>query len=159
MNKINDLLKNFSAKIGFSQPLKLDHQGRLSVLIDQSIHIDMEYVPEQDALHIYTVVGEVSPHFSAEFLASMLQANFLGHGTESTVLSIDASMNEVLLEKTLDTFSLTEDGMARVMEQLIEASAIWRTRLVQAAQAQPAAALHRPDESVLAPVPMWINRA
>ena len=98
------------------------------LVFDHRLTVDLECQPDQNVLHIYSVVGQDTSLDAAGY-RELLSANLFGHGSGEAVLAIDDQRDEILLFRSWNLDTLTSAQLTKDLVQFVAAAGTWQDRL------------------------------
>ena len=100
--------------------------------------------PEETALRLSGVAGNLPDSDSPAALRLLLHANYLGQGTGRSTLSLDPVTYEVVLNRVVEVGHLDPGGLVPALEEFVNHLSFWNENLdrlvTEAQREEPAAA-------------------
>lgn len=122
---IDTLLHELSIKTGLPN-IKLNSAQVCRLVFDGTLTIDIESESDEKTVHIHTVIGKLPDSGQKTLFYKMLTANAFGNGTNGAVLSIDETMDEILMFSTLNVENMIYSQFEDRLECFIRTAEIWR---------------------------------
>jgi hypothetical protein len=108
-------------------------------VIDQDMVINIELDEAAQRLRLYSVVGRPE----GERFGLLLEANYLGQGTDGGSLGLQPDTGTAVLSREVPVAQLDVPGFSAALERFINLTEDWTKRL-QAAESEPAANTYAP---------------
>lgn len=128
--------------------LKLSNEGVCELVIGEQT-VAMWGRPEETALRLTGLAGNLPDPDSAPALRLLLHANYLGQGTGRATLSLDPVTDEVILSRVVEVSTLGPEGLVPAVEEFVNHLSFWNEnleRLANEAQ-QPEAGPGAPEKA------------
>jgi hypothetical protein len=135
---VQQIIATFGQTIGIGD-LGLDDDGYCCLVIDQDMVINIELDEAAQRLLLYSVVGRPD----GERFPLLLEANYLGQGTDGGSLGLQPSTGAAVLSREVPVAQLDVPAFSTAPERFINLTEDWTKRL-QAAGSLPAADTYVP---------------
>ncbi|MFO1349206.1 MAG: type III secretion system chaperone [Gammaproteobacteria bacterium] len=135
-------IRDVLAELGHQMGLKvsLNDQGVCRLVFDQRFTVDIEASPDNDTVHLYSVLCPIPSDGKERFYEQLLEANLFGGGTGGAWFALDSLHNEVLLNRTLNMATTDYQDFVGVLESFVNHLESWDGKLARGE-------LNRPDHA------------
>ena len=134
------LLDHLAAKAGLPA-IRLNDDGAVSLALGERVTLTLRWLPDDEALVMFSVLGSLPLHDRQALLEELLRANRFGRGTGHATLSLDeAQPPRALLAQRLQTRHLEPGDFVQAVEAFVAVAERWMVRLDEAvgpARAEP----------------------
>lgn len=120
-----DLMKEFGQAMGLGD-VALEEDGGARIVIDGSLEVDIAAARDGVGFDITAAVCPIPTRNQRGIFAGMLEANLVGQGTGGAALSLDTSLGEVVLSRSIRQDSLSYDEFEGEMIRFTTALRDWR---------------------------------
>jgi len=96
MTNLEYLLEKYGASVGLEK-LGLDKQGVCRIVFNNTYSIDIEPVPAQDIVHIYSKIGTAPQQKDTQFYEFIFEQFLFGKNTNFASICVDKESNSVYL--------------------------------------------------------------
>ena len=131
--KINELLREYSAAVGLSE-LQLDGDGYCGLVFDGKHHVGFMLDEPTASLQIYAAVGEIRKDDRLAAYQRLLTANYFWQATAGATLCLeelddDETIGDVMLVRALPAYGLQLEDFRPILAQFIAVVEVWTQRL------------------------------
>ncbi len=130
-SRLSELLAALGAHVGVPN-LVLNDDNVCRLVLDRTLVIDIEHLPDTNLLQVYSVVGG-HPGNNADICHRLLSANLFGRGTGGAILGLDEQRGEILLVQPFDLATATPDKFVATLETFVGYVETWTAELIGAA--------------------------
>ena len=124
---IHDVLAELGHRMGLN--VALDEQGVCRLVFDERFAVDIEASPDNDTVHLYSVLCPVPPENKGPFYERLLAANLFGGDTGGAWFALDGVHGEVVLNRTLKMTDTDYQDFADLLEAFVDHLESWSDKL------------------------------
>jgi len=157
MNRPQELIQDLVARLGLDNA-PLGENGGCCLIFDQRTRLSLEPSTEGGRLHLHSEVATVPVEGEREFMVGMLRANYLGHGTEQAVLSINPSTQRVEIHLNLDPDVEDIETLTDLLPRFVRTVQHWTERLAGRIEDASISAPHSTDSGDTELQPVFMIR-
>jgi hypothetical protein len=125
---IHAILSQLGQQMGLPQ-LKLDENRVCRLIFDQKLVVDIESTDDEKIVHLYALVGPVSPEHKEDFMAVLLEANLFGKGTGGSTFALDHNHNDVYLCRIIAIESIVYQDFVNILETFVNHLESWMNKI------------------------------
>lgn len=124
---IHDVLAELGHRMGLN--VALDEQGVCRLVFDERFAVDIEASPDNDTVHLYSVLCPVPPENKEPFYERLLAANLFGGDTGGAWFALDGVHGEVVLNRTVKMTNTDYQDFADLLEAFVAHLESWSDKL------------------------------
>ncbi|MBL8251044.1 MAG: type III secretion system chaperone [Candidatus Competibacter sp.] len=124
---IHDVLAELGHQMGLN--VTLNEEGVCRLVFDERFPVDIEASPDNDAVHLYSVLCPIPPEDKERFYERLLEANLFGGDTGGAWFALDGSHGEVVLNRTVSIANIDYQDFANLLEGFVNCLESWSDRL------------------------------
>jgi hypothetical protein len=124
---IRDVLAELGHQMGLN--VTLNDEGVCRLVFDDRFSVDVEASPDNDAVHLYSVLCPVPPENKEPFYERLLEANLFGGDTGGAWFALDGAHGEVVLNRTLKMTDTDYRDFADLLEAFVNHLEAWTDKL------------------------------
>lgn len=124
---IRDVLAELGHQMGLN--VTLNDEGVCRLVFDDRFSVDVEASPDNDAVHLYSVLCPVPPENKEPFYERLLEANLFGGDTGGAWFALDGVHGEVVLNRTVKMTNTDYQDFADLLEAFVAHLESWSDKL------------------------------
>ena len=124
---IRDALAELGHQMGVN--VTLNEEGVCRLVFDERFLVDIEASPDQDAVHLYSVLCPIPPDDKERFYERLLEANLFGGDTGGAWFALDRAHGEVVLNRTVSMANTDYREFADALEGFVNHLEAWDDKL------------------------------
>ncbi len=124
---IHDVLAELGHQMGLN--VTLNEEGVCRLVFDERFPVDIEASPDNDAVHLYSVLCPIPPEDKERFYERLLEANLFGGDTGGAWFALDGSHGEVVLNRTVSMANIDYQDFANLLEGFVNHLEAWDDKL------------------------------
>lgn len=124
---IRDALAELGHQMGVN--VTLNEEGVCRLVFDERFLVDIEASPDQDAVHLYSVLCPIPPDDKERFYERLLEANLFGGDTGGAWFALDSAHGEVVLNRTVSMANTDYREFADALEGFVNHLEAWDDKL------------------------------
>lgn len=129
------LLSAFGNTLGLVD-LQTDEEAYVGLVIDD-LPVHLQYVADDDAVLVFSRIGEVDNDRREQILAWLLESNLFWQGADGATFAIEAAMDVVFIQNRLSMVNPNEHAFETWLGRFVDQAHRWRERLAAANAGQP----------------------
>lgn len=123
------LLEHLSTTLGLSG-LPLDDQHSCALRLDEGLELNFRWLPDEEALMLFSTLGQVGLQHRAAVLAELMRANRFWQGTGGATLSLDDNEPpQVVLAQRIEARHVSPADFMQTLEWFTHAALGWQSQL------------------------------
>jgi len=126
MSAARELLTAFAADRQIAD-LAIDGEGRAGLKVDDKVQVDLK--ADGDRLYVYASLGRLPAANQVEVMTVLLAANRAGSLGEGPVMSIDPTLDDIVLTREVDARTAGAAGVLRAVGMMAEDVEAWSRQL------------------------------
>lgn len=123
-----ELVHEIEQKTGLENLLSEDEKF-CSIEFDEKLIVDIGYNETQDALLLFSLLGEIDPTQAADLHTEMLKANYLFIGTGGPTLGIEGGSGRAALNYQHALENVTVEKLTDLVEGFVHTAMIWMDKI------------------------------
>ena len=124
---IRDVLAELGHQMGLN--VTLNDEGVCRLVFDDRFSVDVEASPDNDAVHLYSVLCPIPPENKEPFYERLLEANLFGGDTGGAWFALDGVHGEVVLNRTVKMTNTDYRDFADLLEAFVNHLEAWSDKL------------------------------
>lgn len=133
MNKqLETLLQQLGERVGLPD-LAWDEGGECTLLFDDNVGINLSVEEDNQALVLYSIVGQLAPSVRTQAYEQLMSANFFWKDTLGATLGADTTTGTIVMAQSIPLSIIDLDVLENMLEHFIGLTENWMKRLAKLA--------------------------
>ena len=125
--KLEELMQELSARLGLGE-LDLDDDGGAEIIVGDELTVDIGRDEAHTGFCLSATVGRMPAEGREAVFGELLAANLLGRGTGGAALSVDSSLDEIVLCRNITHDELPFEVFEQELATFVEVLKLWHDR-------------------------------
>ena len=149
---VDMVIREFGTAAG-APDMALDEDDFVCFTTPAGVLINVDYFADDDALVMYTTVGEIFDDTRMDIYDELLKANFFWEVTGSATLCVDPQGTHALLVASVTAAGLDVTQLTNVFDRINQLTQVWAARIHEITKDRVADTAPTPDQSSAGPSP------